>query len=77
MPKSLTIRQTELDNWVMSKLDVEEYAWLLEAAGTVDNFLCFFDDLVNRISKGYESTEKEFAVCTKLGLIKVKKKATL
>jgi hypothetical protein len=70
--ESLNERQTELNNWVISKLNVEEYAWLLKAAGSVCNFCCFLDDLVNRMIKGYELDEKEFVVCNKLGLIKAK-----
>ncbi|HSV48937.1 MAG TPA: hypothetical protein VLH35_01360 [Candidatus Acidoferrales bacterium] len=70
MPKSsLTIRQIELDNWVLSRLDVEEYAWLLESAGAVENFLRFLDNIVNGINNGYKPNKKELGVCQKLGLI--------
>jgi hypothetical protein len=67
--KSLTVQQTELQNWVISKLDVEEYSLLLESAGSVGNLFCYLDNLVYRISKGYKPNKKELRVCHDLGLI--------
>ena len=69
MDNELNLRQIELDNWVISKLDVEKYAWLLESAGSVGNFCSFLDDLVYRISKGYKVNKKKRKVCSDLGLI--------
>jgi hypothetical protein len=71
--ESRTERQTEVNNWVISKLDVEEYTWLLKSAGSVGYLCCFLDDLLHRISRGYKPNEKEFAVCFKLGLIRKEK----
>lgn len=77
MQNNLTIRQIEVDTWIRSKLDVEEYAFLLDSCGSVANFACFIEDLVNRINDGYMSNEVEFRICNKLGLIKKHKIKTI
>lgn len=73
----LNERQRELNNWVISKLDVEEYALLLESSGSIANFVCYLEDLVNKINTGYRPNEVEFRICNKLGLIKKPKVKTV
>ncbi len=77
MDNNLNLRQIEVERWIRSKLDVEEYAWLLESCGSIANFVCFLDGLVNKINESHQLNEIEFRVCYKLGLIKQRKIKTL